>query len=65
MSTTMNFSTNTNLDRKMPAIIVRFVFDSYSRQAMIVQWDGYRSKAFGVSNGVNQVGVLSPLLFAM
>ena len=46
-------------------MIVRYLMDSYTRQSVIVLWDGCRSTSFKVMNGVKQGGVLSPMLFAI
>ena len=43
----------------------RYLMDSYTRQSVIVQWDGCRSTSFRVMNWVKQGGVLSPMLFAI
>ena len=53
------------LERNMPSLIVRYLMDSYTRQSVIVQWDGCRSTSFRAQNGVKQGGVLSPMLFAL
>ena len=37
----------------------------YQSQSLSVHWNSTYSTSFGVSNGVRQSGVLSPLLFAM
>ena len=51
------------IKRKLPLIIVRMLFDSYTRQQVCVLWDSCRSRNFHVKNGVKQGGVLSPILF--
>ena len=43
--------------------VIRHLFDSYTRQKMAFSWSGHTSRSFGVSNGVKQGGVLSPILF--
>lgn len=53
------------LSRKMPAIVVRFLINCYTRQSMAVLWNGYRSMQFNVNNGVKQGGVMSPMLFSI
>jgi len=53
------------IDRKLPAIIVRFLVNLYSEQAMRVQWDSYKSNTFNVLNGVKQGAIFSPTLFCV
>ena len=47
----------------MPIQIIRLISDWYSNQSVRVRWAGGYSEAFGVSNGVRQGSVLSPVLF--
>ena len=51
------------LNRNMPAVYLRLLLDSYSRQQMKAKWNNCLSTKFHVTNGVKQGGVLSPLLF--
>ena len=51
--------------RGLPTPILRFLVNWYSLQEMRVRWGGCFSEPFGVSNGVRQGGVLSPVLFAV
>lgn len=53
------------IDRKLPAIVVRFLVNLYSEQAMRVQWDFYKSDSFNVHNGVKQGAIFSPTLFCV
>ena len=56
---------NVLLERKLPAAIVRFLIDQYSRQKVRTVWEGFHSDTFETSNGVRQGGVLSPILFTV
>ena len=51
-------------DRGLPLLVVRFLLSWYSSQKCHAQWGPCLSASFGVSNGVRQGSVLSPLLFA-
>ena len=51
--------------RGLHPVIVRFLTLWYKQQEMSVRWDGICSAGFGVSNGVRQGGVLSPVLFSV
>ena len=51
------------LNRDMPAVYLRLLLDSYSRQQMKAKWNNCPSTKFHVTNGVKQGGVLSSLLF--
>ena len=51
------------LSNKIPAILIRFLIASYVQQRCVVQWDSHMSSHFGISNGVRQGAVLSPVLF--
>ena len=49
--------------RGLPLPLLHFLSNWYLSQEMSVCWGPGRYKSFGVSNGVRQGGVLSPLLF--
>ena len=49
--------------RGFPLVIIRLLEYWYSSQLVYVQWGGFLSSSFGVSNGVKQGGILSPVLF--
>jgi hypothetical protein len=51
------------LDRGVPPHIVNTLMYWYTHQECTVQWGKETSKAFKVSNGVRQGGILSPLSF--
>ena len=53
------------LERGIPPIVVRMLFDQYTRQSASVHWNGKRSKTFELHNGVKQGGILSPVLFTV
>ena len=53
------------MKRKLPAVITRYLLDSYMRQELCVLWNSHKSRYFNVSNGVKQGGVLSPILFTV
>jgi hypothetical protein len=49
------------IDRKLPAIVIRFSVNSYCEQTMCVQWDSKKSDTFSVYNGVKQGAIISPI----
>jgi hypothetical protein len=51
------------IKRQVPFLIIRLLYDGYTRQQVSVSWDNSKSRFFGVTNGVKQGGVLSPILF--
>jgi hypothetical protein len=53
------------IDRKLPAIVVRFLVNSYCEQTMCVQWDSKKSDTFNVYNGVKQGAIISPIFFCI
>ena len=54
---------NKLLNRGVPGYLVRILVFWYSNQTMCVRWGNMMSKGFKVTNGVRQVGILSPYLF--
>jgi hypothetical protein len=53
------------IGRNVPAIVCRFLLNSYLFQSTKVNWNGVNSSSFKVLNGVRQGGVLSPVLFCI
>ena len=53
------------LKRGLPLPVVRFLSSWYHDQQMRVRWEQSLSSSFGVSNGVRQGSVLSPVLFSV
>ena len=53
------------IDRKIPAVVIRLLLDSYTRQKICTVWNGAKSRNFSAVNGVRQGGVLSPILFTI
>ena len=53
------------LDRGLPLPVIRFLSSWYGAQKMRVRWNNSLSIPFGVSNGVGQGSVLSPILFSV
>ena len=53
------------IQRKLPPVVVRALLTWYSDQMVSVSWNGCQSSKFGVTNGVRQGGVLSPILFTV
>ena len=51
------------VERGLPAVVIRFLIDSYTRQVTFIKWNSEKSSAIPMLNGVKQGGVLSPLLF--
>lgn len=53
------------IDRKLPVIVLRALFDMYERQSMRTVWKGSLSREFSACNGIRQGGVVSPVLFCV
>ena len=51
------------LGKKIPAILLRFVYFSYKNQNCRVMWSGVPSEQFSVNNGVRQGSIASPTYF--
>ena len=49
--------------RDVPPILLHFLWSWYKEQSCTVKWNSHVSDSFGVTNGVRQGGVLSPVLF--
>ena len=55
----------TILKRDMPGVVIRFLFDSYTRQYTYVRWGSALSDVVQMANGVKQGAVLSATLFCV
>ena len=53
------------IDKKMCPLVIRLLLNSYTNQKLNVRWNVTLSESFGVSNGVRQGGILSPILFGI
>ena len=53
------------LVKKLPGVVLRLLFDLYSRQYVYTKWNGELSQPIYMLNGVKQGGVLSPILFCI
>ena len=54
------------LDKNVcPRIVNLLLYYMYSNQQWHVKWGDAASDSFGISNGVKQGGVISPLLFSL
>ena len=53
------------LDRKLLVACIRLLANMYTRHVTRVSWNGVCSNRFLVKNGVEQGGVLSPILFCL
>ena len=51
--------------RNLPPTLLCFLWSWYKEQSCTVKWNSCSSLPFGVSNGVCQGGVLSPILFTV
>ena len=53
------------LQRKLPALVIRLLLDSYERQLIQSGWQGHVSRCFSATNGIKQGGVASPVMFTI
>ena len=53
------------LKRDMCPLVMRLLLQTYIDQKLCVKWNDTSSGYFGVTNGVRQGGILSPLLFSV
>ena len=53
------------LKREMCPLVMRLLLQTYLDQKLCVKWNDTSSEMFGVTNGVRQGGILSPLLFGV
>ena len=49
----------------MCPLVMRLLLHTYLEQKLCVKWNDTSSETFGVTNGVRQGGILSPLLFGV
>ena len=52
---------NMLIDRKMPPLVINL----YTKQSTSVKWNNTYSTNFGITNGVKQGGVLTPVLLCI
>ena len=53
------------IKRRLPAVVIRFLFIMYVNQTTRLMWNGVYSSMFRVLNGVKQGGVASPVMFCV
>ncbi len=53
------------IDRGLPPIVIRSLYDMYRRQKIQAVRKGYMSEAFETENGIKQGSVISPVLFTI
>ena len=53
------------LERNVSPVVLRLLFNMYTKQKLKVKWSQFMSETFSVTNGVKQGGVLSPILFSL
>ncbi len=53
------------IDRGLPPIVIRSLYDMYRKQKIQVVWKGYMSEAFETENGIKQGSVILPVLFTI
>ena len=51
------------IDRGFPSMLMNVLLDWYVKTFSIVKWAGCYSRCISVSSGIQQGGILSPLLF--
>jgi len=51
------------MKRRLPSVVLRLLYTMYLNHSTQVEWNGFRSVAFKVLNGVKQGGILSPIMF--
>ncbi len=52
------------IEKKVHAVVLRALLDTYQRQTMRTVWNGFSSQ-FSTSNRLRQRGVISPILFCV
>ena len=52
-------------DRNLTDVVIRYLFDSYSRQFVFTRWTDILSNAMHMRNCVKQGGVLYPIIFCV
>ena len=53
------------IEKRMCPLVIRLLLNSYTNQKLNVRWNATLSELFGVTNGVRQGGILSPILFGV
>ena len=53
------------INKGLSPLIIRIILNMYMYQKFQVKWSNVISEQFGISNGVRQGGVISPVLFGI
>jgi len=53
------------INRKVPAEVLRVLYDLYARQTIMTRYQSKLSTPFGACNGIRQGGILSPILYTI
>ena len=52
-------------ERKIPLIVIRYLFQLYTKQETRIKWDTTVSDLFPIHNGVRQGAISSPIIFCL
>ena len=53
------------MDRKLPKVFIEVLINWFGKLNSVVRWNERISNSFGITSGVRQGGILSPILFAI
>jgi len=53
------------MKRQLPSVVLRLLCNMYLNHMTLVEYNGFKSAAFKVLNGVKQGGIISPIMFGV
>ena len=53
------------MQRQLPSVVLRLLCNMYLNHMTLVEYNGFKSAAFKVLNGVKQGGIISPIMFCV